>query len=222
MRLKSSHQQGFTLLEIIVVLAVLGALATLIAPSVFRYVEEGNVTRAQADVTAIGAAVNKMYKDTGRWPFYEDGDDNLSYTSGTDAALLSSNASCTSSVCSDSTLPVDGTSGSSWALSGIIDGIANQIVLNTPLGSSAAGKKYTVTGTRGWKGPYVDQIPPYDPWGRSYVVNIVNADPGVAAASQKWVLALSSGPNGTIDTPAGSLLASNSRPTEDDIIARVR
>ena len=69
LRLKTtrSNQSGFTLLEIIVVLAVLGTLAATLAPMVFRYIDDANVTRARADASGIAAAINKMYRNTGRW-----------------------------------------------------------------------------------------------------------------------------------------------------------
>jgi len=222
LRTTRSAQSGFTLLEIIVVLAVLGALAAVLTPVVFRYIDDANVTRAKSDAGGIASAINKMYKDTGRWPFYEDGDDNLAYTSGTDAAVLTSNATCVAAVCTDATLPEDETASDTWGLGGVLDNIGNHLVLNTPLGSAAAGKKYATTGGRAWKGPYVDQIPTTDPWGRSYLVNVANADPTVAEASQKWVIVISSGPDGNLNTSSAAALASNAVPTGDDIIARVR
>jgi hypothetical protein len=95
-------------------------------------------------------------------------------------------------------------------------------VANTPLGSGVATKKYALTGAQSWKGPYLDRVPAFDPWGRSYIVNVVNADPAVASASQKWVIAISAGPDGNLDTSAASALTTNAEPTGDDIIARVR
>jgi len=213
--------EGFSILEVVVVLGVLGALASVLAPLVFRYIDDANIQRAHGDVAAMSTAINKMYKDTGRWPFYADGDGALAHTSGTDAVVLSSNATCSMGTCTDATLPVDGTSGS-WGLGGVIDNIANQIITNTPMGSTDAEKNYNETGARAWQGPYVDRVPSTDAWGRSYVVNIVNANPAVAAASQKWVLVVSAGPDGTLSTSATAALNSNPIPGGDDIIARVR
>jgi len=214
---------GFTLMEIIVVLAVLGALAAMLAPVVFRYIDDANVARAQADVSTLAAGITKMYKDTGRWPFYKDGNDALAYTSGTDAALLTSNGATCTTGCTDATLPEDGTSGDLWALATAKkDNVANQLVTNTPFGSTASADVYATTGSRAWQGPYVDRVPATDPWGRSYVVNVANADPGVAASSQRWVIVISGGPDGTLETDPTAALFSNAVPVDDDIIARVR
>lgn len=106
-----------------------------------------------------------------------------------------------------------------WAFSSRINLYSTH---RSEVGSAVAGKKYAVTGSRAWKGPYVDRIPSVDPWGRSYVVNIANADPTVAAASQKWVIVISAGPDGNLNTSATAALASSAEPTGDDIIARVR
>ena len=214
-------EAGFTLLEIIVVLAVLGALATLVAPVVFRYIDDANVTRAQSDTGMIAAGINRMYRDTGRWPFYVDGDAALAHATA-DADILSSNAVCADGTCTDATLPTDGTGGS-WDLTAAVkDSLRNQIITNTPFGSTSATQDYNTTGARAWKGPYVDRIPPTDPWGRSYLVNVGNADPAEPAATQKWVIVISAGPDGALETSASSLLASDAVPTGDDIIARVR
>ncbi|MEQ1633461.1 MAG: type II secretion system major pseudopilin GspG [Planctomycetota bacterium] len=48
-----AHQAGFTLVEIMVVIVILGLLATMVVPNVFRMSEEAKVTKAQTDVKAI-------------------------------------------------------------------------------------------------------------------------------------------------------------------------
>jgi type II secretory pathway pseudopilin PulG len=212
-----------TLLEVIVVLSVLGALMAMLGPIAFTYIEDGNIKRATADANRIAVSINKMYTDTGRWPFYNDGDGSSGYTAGTDAALLTSNAVCSDGSCTDDTLPTDGTSGTAWDLdSSTIDGIANQIVTNTPFGSSDANKDYATAGVRAWGGPYVDRIPSTDPWQRSYIINTRNLNPSVAYNSIKWTVVISAGPNGTLETSPETLLTANPTASGDDIVARVR
>src|SRR5437773_8445555 len=107
------NQKGFTLLEIIVVLAVLGALAAMLTPVVFRYIDDANLTRAQGDTQTIAAAIQQMYKDTGRWPFYKVGTGPLTIAPATDAATLTSNPACNAAapaaMACDTTAPVTGT-----------------------------------------------------------------------------------------------------------------
>mgnify|MGYP001559261145 CR=1 FL=1 len=94
-RPSSTTERGFTLIEVIVVLAVLSVLVTILSPRMFVYIDAANEIRAQADVNALATAINYMYKDTGRWPFYEDGTGKLAYTDGTDYAILTTNPLCT-------------------------------------------------------------------------------------------------------------------------------
>ena len=209
-------EKGFTLLEIIVVLAVLGALAAMLTPVVFRYIDDANRTRAQNDASAIAAAINQMYKDTGRWPFYAatTGAGPIVWASG-DAEILTSNDACDTgdqdlATC-DVTAPAVGSS-SGWAHTQKADSITNQLIENTPT--------YNTNGARAWRGPYLDAIPALDPWGRSYLVNIRKADPGDTTVEAVFVL--SSGANGTIETNGDSLATSNPVVGGDDIVARAK
>lgn len=211
----SHNQKGFTLLEIIVVLAVLGALAAMLTPVVFRYIDDANRTRAQNDVSAIAAAINQMYKDTGRYPYYAagDGQEGIPYASGTDAYFLTSNDGCdtadTDLAACDAEAPAVG-SATGWTTSQKADSITNQLIQNTPT--------YATTGPRAWKGPYLDAIPALDPWGRSFLVNIGEATPGSAEA----VFVLSAGANGTIETNGDTPGTSNPTVGGDDVVARVK
>jgi general secretion pathway protein G len=65
--------RGFTLLELMVVIVIIGVLAALIAPQVLSRVGTAKVTAAQADVHNIMNAL-KMYKlDNGRYPSTDQG-----------------------------------------------------------------------------------------------------------------------------------------------------
>ena len=218
--------QGFTLVEMITVLAVVSTLMAVLSPRLFLYVEDAKQIQARGDVLQIAAAIQTMYKDTGRWPFYKDGQGRLTYSNGTDAAILTSNPSCrgeTLTIC-DQAVPEDATLGSAWGLASAIgDSLTNQLIRNRPfdLGSGAAA--YRLTGGKAWKGPYLDRMADTDPWGRSYLVNVGNADPATqATATQRWVVVISAGPNGKLETSATALAMSGPTPSGDDIIARVK
>jgi general secretion pathway protein G len=68
------RSRGFTLLELMVVIVIIGVLAALIAPSVLSKVGQAKITAAQSDISNLMNAL-KMYKlDNGRYP---DGDQGL-------------------------------------------------------------------------------------------------------------------------------------------------
>jgi general secretion pathway protein G len=81
----SRRARGFTLLELMVVIVIIGVLAALIAPAVLSRIGQAKSTAAKADIQSIMNAL-KMYKlDNGRFPSADQGLDALvnKPTSGT-------------------------------------------------------------------------------------------------------------------------------------------
>jgi general secretion pathway protein G len=73
----SRRARGFTLLELMVVIVIIGVLAALIAPAVLEKVGTAKVTAAKSDIQNIMNAL-KMYKlDNGRYPSADQGLDAL-------------------------------------------------------------------------------------------------------------------------------------------------
>ena len=66
-------QRGFTLIELMVVLVIIGILGVFVVPAVMDRPDYARVTRAKADMPAIINAL-RMYKlDNGRYPTQEQG-----------------------------------------------------------------------------------------------------------------------------------------------------
>lgn len=66
-------QQGFTLIEIMVVVVILGILAGLIVPKIMDKPEEAKRTKAEVQIKALEQAL-KFYKlDNGKYPTTEQG-----------------------------------------------------------------------------------------------------------------------------------------------------
>lgn len=62
------RHQGFTLIELIVVMTIVSLLLTLAAPRYFRSLDRSKETVLKANLTATRDALDKFHADTGRYP----------------------------------------------------------------------------------------------------------------------------------------------------------
>lgn len=207
---------GFTLIEVVVVLAVLGALMAAIAPMAFTYLRDSRVAQAQNDANQIAAAIGNHLRATGVPPYKN--------TTSADKIPAKESADFDCLVGGQGigfTSVEDTTAGTSWStcytVSTTDDTIDNHLIANAPGGSGA--KLYKITGKTAWKGPYLPSVPS-DPWGKPYLVNIKQMDPAAATPKAAWVI--SAGPNGTLETPFDQNASVSLGPSGDDIIARVK
>ena len=103
---------GFTLIEMLVVLVIIGLLAGLVGPKLFTKVDSSKVQTAQTQVKMLKGALETMRLDIGRFPTTEEG-----------LALLN----------------------------------------ESPKDETLRAK---------WKGPYLDEALPNDPWGNPYQYSV--------------------------------------------------
>jgi general secretion pathway protein G len=108
--------RGFTLLEMLVVLVIIGLLAGLVGPRLFSKVDQSKVTAAQTQVKMLRSSVENLRLDIGRYPSADEG-----------LALLSK-----------------------------------------PPADAAQAER--------WRGPYLDDAMPPDPWGNPYQYAVPGAD----------------------------------------------
>jgi len=69
----AGRRRGFTLLELLVVLVVLGLLAGLIGPQLFGRVGEARVTTANTQMALLGVALDGYRLDNGGYPVTTQG-----------------------------------------------------------------------------------------------------------------------------------------------------
>jgi general secretion pathway protein G len=72
-RRRALRMRGFTLIEIMVVIVILGVLAALVVPRVLERPDEARVVAAKADIAAIVAALKLYRLDNQRYPTSEQG-----------------------------------------------------------------------------------------------------------------------------------------------------
>ena len=65
---RSAAEGGFTLVEIMVVIVILGLLATLVTQNIMGASDESRVTKAQTDIKTIADSVRLYYTQRGRLP----------------------------------------------------------------------------------------------------------------------------------------------------------
>ena len=69
----SVGQGGFTLIEIMVVVVILGILAAVVVPNIFSRPDQAKVTVGNADIKAISSALEMYRLDNGFYPSQDQG-----------------------------------------------------------------------------------------------------------------------------------------------------
>ncbi len=64
---------GFTLIEVVIVVIIIGLLAALVGPKLFGKVSEAKLKTAKAQIELFGTALDALRLDVGRYPTSEEG-----------------------------------------------------------------------------------------------------------------------------------------------------
>ncbi|MGE5341310.1 MAG: type II secretion system protein GspG [Candidatus Omnitrophota bacterium] len=160
--MKTSNSKGFTLIEMVVVLAVVAILAAILTPTIAKNISDAKMARANNEIQVIAASIGSFYKDLGRWPTSNGADltDTLYLLYGPgNAPTVAVGAVNAQYWLSD---------GTGWGVA-VCDTLENQLISNSPKG---VADYYPTTGTElYWRGPYIAELKA-DPWGDQYAVNI--------------------------------------------------
>ncbi len=199
LRTRVKSEAGFSLLELIVAMAILAILTAAIAPLVLQYVGDSRLTRAANDAEALATAIQHFNVDTATWPYSNDGDttnaNEVSRLVGQPAALVGTvPGACPAA-------PAD---AGNWDTLGAANALADFLIRNDVGGTPLYVPSVNPLVTPGWRGPYVPVVP-LDPWGNPFVANVRHIDgAGIATLveeQQNAVFVISAGPNLCFDTP---------------------
>jgi general secretion pathway protein G len=72
MRLRGK-EKGFTLVELLAVVAIIAFLGAVITPNVIRAIEKSKISAAVTDSRVAKSAAQAFYFDTGQWPSVSSG-----------------------------------------------------------------------------------------------------------------------------------------------------
>jgi len=204
---RKSNMKGFTLIEMVVVLAVIGILAAILTPTIAKNINDSKIARANNEVQVIAAALASFYKDLGRWPTSNGTAGNPDYL----YMLFGPGIAFTNAGAGTANWLSSGAWGEATARG---DTFLNHLVENDPKDGAT---DYSITGPVKWDGPYITEIKA-DPWGSTYACNIRYTWNLMTNASSVYC----AGPNRAAEINITQPLATFTVGTFDDIVQRLR
>jgi prepilin-type N-terminal cleavage/methylation domain-containing protein len=213
--------RGFTLIELVFVIAIITALASILLPIGFNALQKADEAGTDASIQQIAAAFTSFYDDLRNFPTCDSLTDCSPFPgSANDLVFL---AFGTGFGDLSATYPDAATGANNWALAtndettAARNNAANHVVQNDPLASGTPNEvaDYATSGSQRWRGPYVSRVD-VDPWGRTFIAYVGAMQQGgqlVAVATgthRGWIL--SAGPNNSLDTlPNSATLVGDDR-----------
>jgi len=223
-------QKGLSLIEVTIMLLVLMLLTSVLAPSIFDFVNDAQWVKVKEDCEAIAISVARLHRDVGA-NLYTDPAGATQYPDYKLDLLISDGKKpgINLSMAPDVSFP--GAYVTNWWAEGTgtdfpsvrTDSCEHQLITNSTSGGSAIYAEPTsvpfgLSFGQGWRGAYLSPPCASDPWGHSYEVNTqwatmtfgTSGPPGMQKVHCNDVFCISAGKDGIIETPYG--VDYNSRP----------
>ena len=198
---------GFTLIEIVIAVAIVAIFAAALSPMVFKHLEDAKRTKAQEETHIIAMAILSLYKDTNHWPITNGNGP----PGAVDRVLTSGNTATGEGVEAS-------TDADNWGSFGSVKQLGDYLYYNNPddnmgdVAENQTGQDYPINGHNAWRGPYIERYSVDDPWGHAYVVNARYFSSGKYVGKLRHkVFVLSAGPDGRWQTAFN-----------DDVIEEIR
>ncbi len=195
---RNFNRRGFTLIEIVIAVAIVAIFAAAMSPMVFRHLGDAKISKAQNETEVIATAVLSYYKDVGKWPIT-----NADGPSGNavDRVLSSTNVALGAG-------PDAAGGAANWGTYGTTKPLGDYLYFNnadnnssvTGVDQNESGGDWPTSGKGAWRGPYVESYSFDDPWGNAYIVNSQYFQGAYSGTVRHKIFALSAGPNGLWET----------------------
>jgi len=217
---RDSSAGGFTLVELVFVIAIITVLASIFLPTAFQKLQKADEVSADSSVQAIAAALAGFYTDLRAFPTCHTGSCAAFPGSSNQLVFLAFGDGYGSQTAD---YPSAATGSGNWDLTANDEATpernngANHLVQNDPdtNGTSGESTDYRTSGRLRWRGPYLGRFG-LDPWGRTYIAYVGAMEAsgkkvsGSSGQHSGWIL--SAGPNGSLDTlPSSNSLAGDDR-----------
>lgn len=152
---------GFTLVELLIVIAIIGILASLILVAFVTVRQKARVTKASADLKQLSVAVYALQIDTGKGP---NGCTDIENWDSPETELDSPWAGI---LYLDNTALLDGGMDTGTQANHVYNGQSTSYYASYHSASNPFGCGWTAGDIAKWKGPYAGNVK--DPWGRAYI-----------------------------------------------------
>jgi len=70
---RRKSESGFTLVELLVVMVIIGLLAALVGPNIMKAGDKGRISSTKAQIANFGTALDSFRLDIGRYPTSQEG-----------------------------------------------------------------------------------------------------------------------------------------------------